>query len=74
LIAIRRSYCIGPVVICSSFQESHVAKKKSRIKKVVETVEGWVGMGPKAAKKKSKKAAKKASPKKGKKAVKKKRK
>jgi hypothetical protein len=40
----------------------------------VETVEGWVGMGPKAKKKKATKTAKKASPKKGKKAVKKKRK
>ena len=36
-----------------------MAKKKSTIKKVVETVEGWVGMGPQATKKKTtKKAAK----------------
>ena len=28
-----------------------MAKKKSTIKKVVETVESWVGMGPKATKK-----------------------
>ena len=28
-----------------------MAKKKSRIKKVVETVESWVGIGPKAKKK-----------------------
>ena len=28
-----------------------MAKKKSRIKEVVETVESWVGMGPKAQKK-----------------------
>jgi hypothetical protein len=58
-------------------------KKKSRIKDVVETVESWVGMGPKAKKKTAKapapkaKTAKKtkkksAAPKKGKKAVKKK--
>ncbi len=33
-------------------------KKKSKIKKVVETVESWVGMGPKATKKKTPKAAK----------------
>jgi hypothetical protein len=44
-----------------------MAKKKSKIKKVVETVEAWVGMGPKATKKKSAKSAKTASPKKGKK-------
>jgi hypothetical protein len=37
---------------------------KGRIKRVVETVEGWVGMGPKAVKKKSTKGAKKASSKK----------
>jgi hypothetical protein len=60
-----------------------MAKKKSKIKDVVETVESWVGMGPKAktatkasqpkaAKKKTKKKA--AAPKKGKKAVKKKKK
>ena len=60
-----------------------MAKKKSKIKHVVETVESWVGMGPKAkkatkasqpkaAKKKTKKKA--AAPKKGKKAVKKKKK
>ena len=60
-----------------------MAKKKSKIKEVVETVESWVGMGPKAkkatkttqlpkaAKKKTKKKA--AAPKKGKKAVKKRR-
>ena len=58
-------------------------KKKSRIKDVVETVESWVGMGPKAKKKAAKapapkaKTAKKtkkksAAPKKGKKATKKK--
>ena len=46
-----------------------MAKKKGRIKKVVETVEGWVGMGPKATKKNTTKAAKKASPKKAKKAT-----
>jgi hypothetical protein len=59
-----------------------MAKKKSRIKNVVETVESWVGMGPKAKKatkasqpKAAKKAKKKAAaPKKGKKAVKKKKK
>ena len=61
-----------------------MAKKKSKIKDVVETVESWVGMGPKAkkgtkasqpkaAKKKTKKKAA-AAPKKGKKAVKKKKK
>ncbi len=43
-----------------------MAKKKSKIKKVVETVEGWVGMGPKATKKKAPKAAKKATKKKAK--------
>jgi hypothetical protein len=49
-----------------------MAKKKSRIKEAVETVEGWVGMGPKATKKKTaKKAAKKKTKKKGKKAKKK---
>jgi hypothetical protein len=46
-----------------------MAKKKSKIKKVVETVEGWVGMGPKAAKKKSTKSPKTAASKKGKKSV-----
>jgi hypothetical protein len=51
-----------------------MAKKKGRIKKVVETVESWVGMGQKAKKKKAKKATKKASTKKGKKSAKKKRK
>jgi hypothetical protein len=55
-----------------------MAKKKSRIKEVVETVESWVGMGPKARKKTTAKtAAKKSPPKtatKGKKAVTKKRK
>ena len=50
-----------------------MAKKKSRIKRVVETVEGWVGMGPKAAKKKTTKSAKKTARKKVKKAAKKKR-
>ena len=52
-----------------------MAKKKSRIKEVVETVESWVGIGPKANKKPAKKAAKKSPPKtakKSKKAVKKK--
>jgi hypothetical protein len=44
-----------------------MAKKKSKIKKVVETVEAWVGMGPKATKK-----GKKPATAKGKKAVKKK--
>ena len=34
-------------------------KKRSVIKDVVETVESWVGMGPKATKKAKKKAAKK---------------
>jgi hypothetical protein len=54
-------------------------KKKSKIKKVVETVESWVGMGPKATKKKTpkaakgaKKKAKTATPPKTKKAAKKK--
>jgi hypothetical protein len=50
-------------------------KKKSKIKEVVETVEGWVGIGPKATKEAAKKAAKKSPPKtakKGKKAVSKK--
>ena len=56
-----------------------MAKKKSRIKKVVETVEGWVGMGPKAKKAKPGKAAapkkkKKKAAKKGTKAAKKKKK
>jgi hypothetical protein len=54
-----------------------MAKKKSRIKEVVETVESWVGMGPKAPKKTATKTAAKKSPKtatKGKKAVTKKRK
>ena len=32
-----------------------MAKKKSRIKEAVETVEGWVGIGPKAKKKTAKK-------------------
>ena len=40
-----------------------MAKKKGTIRKVVETVEGWVGMGPEAQKKKAK-PAKKASAKK----------
>jgi hypothetical protein len=47
-----------------------MAKKKSKIKAVVETVEGWVGMGPKAKKKKTAKKA--AAPKKTKKKGKKK--
>ena len=57
-------------------------KKKSKIKDVVETVESWVGMGPKATKKakkatavkaaKTTKKKKSAAPKKGKKAAKKK--
>ena len=34
-------------------------KKKSVIKDVVETVESWVGMGPKATNKAKKKAVKK---------------
>jgi hypothetical protein len=38
-----------------------MAKKKGKLKKVVETVESWVGMGPKATKKTAKKAAKKSS-------------
>jgi hypothetical protein len=38
-----------------------MAKKKSRIKEVVETIESWVGMGPKATKKDKKKTAKKTS-------------
>jgi hypothetical protein len=56
-----------------------MAKKKSKIKKVVETVESWVGMGPKAkkqapkaAKKGTKKKAKSAAPRKTKKVAKKK--
>ena len=36
-------------------------KKKSVIKDVVETVESWVGMGPKATKKAAKPAKKKAA-------------
>jgi hypothetical protein len=36
-----------------------MAKKKSRIKEAVETVEGWVGMGPKARKKTATKTTKK---------------
>ena len=53
-----------------------MAKKKSRIKEAVETVESWVGMGPKATKRTSKKAAapKKKKAKKGTKTVKKKKK
>jgi hypothetical protein len=62
-----------------------MAKKKSKIKDVVETVESWVGMGPKAkkgtkapqhkaTKKKTKKKAASKTAKKGKKAVKKKKK
>jgi hypothetical protein len=38
-----------------------MAKKKGKIKEVVETVESWVGMGPKAKKPPSTKAAKKTS-------------
>ena len=38
-----------------------MAKKKSRIKEVVETVESWVGMGPKATKTAKKKTRKKAT-------------
>jgi hypothetical protein len=61
-------------------------KKKSKIKDVVETVESWVGMGPKAKnatkgpqpkatkKKTKKKAAAPKTAKKGNKAVKKKKK
>ena len=41
-----------------------MAKKTGPIRKVVETVEGWVGMGSGAQKKKAK-PAKKASAKKG---------
>ena len=44
-----------------------MAKKKSKIKEVVETVESWVGMGPKA----KKKATKASAPKKPAKAAKK---
>jgi hypothetical protein len=66
-----------------TFHGVNMAKKKSKVKEVVETVESWVGMGPKAkkaakppqpkvAKKKAKKKA--AAPKTGKKAVKKKKK
>ena len=36
-----------------------MAKKKSRIRDVVETVEGWVGLGPKAKKKTTGKTTKK---------------
>ena len=49
-----------------------MAKKKSRIKEVVETVESWVGMGPKARKKTAAKTSPPKTAKKGKKAVKKK--
>lgn len=38
-----------------------MAKKKSKIKEVVETVESWVGIGPKAKRKTAKKAAKKSA-------------
>jgi hypothetical protein len=38
-----------------------MAKTKSRIKEVVETVESWVGMGPKAKKKAATSGPKKAS-------------
>jgi hypothetical protein len=48
-----------------------MAKKKGKIKEAVETVESWVGMGPKAKNKTAKKSSAK-SVKKGKKAVKKK--
>ena len=37
-----------------------MAKKKSTIRKVVETVEGWVGMGSDAPAKKKAKTAKKS--------------
>ena len=68
---------------CPPSHGVNMAKKKSKIKDVVETVESWVGMGPKAKKntkasqpKAAKKTTKKktAAPKKGKKAVKKKKK
>jgi hypothetical protein len=54
-----------------------MAKKKGKIKEAVETIESWVGMGPKAKKKTSKKANTKSSSKtakKGKTGVKKKKK
>ena len=41
-----------------------MAKKKSKIKEVVETVESWVGMGPKAKKRTAKKKAVKKTTKK----------
>jgi hypothetical protein len=44
-----------------------MAKKKGKIKEVVETVESWVGMGPKAKTQPTKKAAKKSSSKNAKK-------
>ena len=46
-----------------------MAKKKSKIKEVVETVESWVGMGPKAKKKATKKKPTKAAKKTKKKAA-----
>ena len=39
-----------------------MAKKKSRIKEAVETVEGWVGMGPKAKKKSATRKTAKTGP------------
>src|SRR5690349_22529618 len=50
-----------------TFHGVNMAKKKSRIKNVVETVESWVGMGPKA-----KEATKASQPKAAKKTTKKK--
>jgi hypothetical protein len=44
--------------------ERYMAKKKSRLKEVVETVESWVGMGPKATKKTATSASKKKATKK----------
>jgi hypothetical protein len=41
-----------------------MAKKKSRIKEAFETIESWVGMGPKAKKKAKKKTGTKTSKKK----------
>ena len=70
---IRNQYRI--TVFTPPSKELTMAKKKSRIKEVVETVESWVGIGPKATKKTANKAAKKSPPKtakKGKKAVSKK--
>ena len=39
-----------------------MAKKKSKIKEVVETMESWVGMGPKAKKKAATKKPAPAAP------------